>query len=435
MQAKRTIVTGLDLGTTKVCAVIAEKLPENKFNILGYGLSKSEGLHKGLVNNIPKTIEAIKTAMNAAMQQAGIQVTKVNVGVAGEHITSMRHRNFVTITNPEHEITREDLHRLEMDVRSIRLPMDMQILHVLPEEFIVDQLRGVTDPLGFTANRLEATNHVVLASTPAIMNIQKSVEKAGFQIESFILQPIASAASVLSEEEKDLGVLMMDIGGGTTDVAIIHRKTIIYSKVFGMAGNQVTNDIREALSVINEEAEKIKREHGYACESAIIKNYDFIIKGVGAWGSTKVEVSLLTQIINARMKELFMLVENDVRASGFKNRIKAGIILTGGGSLLRGTNDLALDIFHLPARFGIPLESWTGSKAEIEKPEFATVIGLLFGAPGAKEPEPEPEEKKQWFKKKETKKKVHSPNIPMKKQEKSVFRYMWDNVKEFFNRL
>jgi len=383
---KKNVIAGLDLGTTKVCAVIAEQT-ENNINILGFGVSPSEGLNRGLVANISKTAEAITQAMNIASNRAGLNVKELNVGVAGEHITSLRHRNYVTINNPDHEITREDLNRLESDVQTIRIPADRQILHIIPEEYFVDYQGGIDDPIGLCGSRLEAVNHVVLASVPAMENIKKSVERAGYSVRNYILQPIASSISVLEENEKDLGVLLIDIGGGTTDLAIFHRKAIKHTKVIGVAGNQVTNDIRETLGIVTADAEKIKKEYGYAIESAIIKDEDIYIKGVGARGNIKIPISLLTQIISVRMRELFTLIDNELRVSGFKNKIKAGVVLTGGGSLLKGCVELAEDVFGLPARIGVPLELGGGLSHEIESPEFATVAGLIKGLPGMKQEE------------------------------------------------
>src|SRR3990172_7966483 len=384
---KKNIVAGLDLGTTKVCAVIAEKTDDNKIDILGFGVAPSEGLHKGLVANIGKTADAIREAVSIASNRAGIQINIVNVGVAGEHITSIRHRNYVTITSEEKEITKADLDRLEADVRTIRIPSDRQILHIIPEEFSVDHQGGIENPIGMSGSRLEATNHIVLASIPAIQNIKKSVERAGLQVQDYVLQPIASSSSVLEESEKDLGVALIDIGGGTTDIAIFHKKAIKHTKVIGIAGNQVTNDIRESLGVVTDEAENLKKEFGYATDSAIIRDEDILIKGVGARGNTKIPISLLTQIIGLRMKELFTLVDNEIRNAGFKNKIKAGIVLTGGGSLLRGTTELAEEVFGLPARIGVPQDLGQGLSNEIESPEFATVAGLIRGIPGGKSSE------------------------------------------------
>lgn len=378
---KKNVIAGLDLGTTKVCAVIAERM-ETTTNILGFGVAPSEGLNRGLVANISKTAEAITEAMNIASNRAGLTVKEINVGVAGEHITSLRHRNYVTINNPENEITHSDLERLKSDVQTIRIPSDRQILHIIPEEYFVDYQGGIDDPIGMCGSRLEAVNHVVLASVPAMQNIKRSVERAGLVVKDYILQPIASSLSVLEENEKDLGVLLIDIGGGTTDIAIIHRKAIKHTKVIGVAGNQVTNDIRETLGIVTTDAEQLKKEHGYATENAIIKDEDIFIKGVGARGNIKIPVTLLTQIISVRMKELFTLIDNELRNSGFKNKIKAGVVLTGGGSLLKGCNELAEEVFGLPSRMGVPLELGTGLSNEVESPEFATVAGLIKGIPG-----------------------------------------------------
>ena len=381
---KKNIVAGLDLGTTKVCAVIAEQLDDEHFEILGSDSSPSEGLHKGLVANISKTADGIKEAVSKASNKAGVSISSVNVGVAGEHITSMRHRNYVTISREDKEITKEDLNRLEADVRTIRIPSDREILHIIFEEFSIDYQGGIENPIGMSGSRLEATNHIVLASSAAIQNIKKSVERAGLHVNEYVLQPIASSTSVLDDSEKDLGVALIDIGGGTTDIAVFQNKSIKHTKVIGVAGNQVTNDIRESLGIVSDEAEKLKKEYGYAIETAIIKDEDILIRGVGARGNTKIPISLLTQIISLRMRELFILVDNEIRSAGFKNKIKAGIVLTGGGSLLRGCTELAEDVFGLPTRIGVPQEMGGKLPTEIESPEFATVMGLLRGVPGSK---------------------------------------------------
>ncbi|MCU7503149.1 MAG: cell division protein FtsA [Ignavibacteria bacterium] len=378
---RKNIIAGLDLGTTKVGAIIAEK-SENSIDILGFGVAPSEGLNRGLVANIAKTADAIKAAMEVASNRAGIDLRILNVGVAGEHITSLRHRNYVTINNPDREITKEDLDRLEADVRTIRIPSDRQILHIIPEEFSIDHQGGIENPIGMCGSRLEAVNHIVLASIPAIQNIKRSVERAGYTVQDYILQPIASSSSVLEDNEKDLGVVLIDIGGGTTDIAVFHKKTIKHTKVIGVAGNQVTNDIREALGIVTEDAERLKKEYGYATEGSIIKDEDIYIRGVGARGNVKIPVSLLTQIISVRMRELFTLIDNEVRHTGFKNKIKAGIVLTGGGSLLKGCTELAEEVFGLPTRIGVPQDLGKGLSAEIESPEFATVAGLVRGVPG-----------------------------------------------------
>jgi len=413
---KKNIITGLDLGTTKVGAVIAE-VREEGVDILGFGVAPSEGLNRGLVANIAKTAEAIKKSMEIASNRAGIQITEVNVGVAGEHINSLRHRNYVTINNPDREINEEDLERLKADVRTIRIPSDRQILHIIPEEFFVDHQGGIENPIGLCGSRLEAVNHVVLASVPAIQNIKKSVERANFIVKDYILQPIASSISVLEENEKDLGILLVDIGGGTTDIAIFHDKSIKHTKVIGVAGNQVTNDIRESLGIVSADAENLKLKYGYATEEAIIKDEDIYIKGPGARGNIKIPINLLTQIISLRMRELFTLIDNDLRQTGLKSKIKAGIVLSGGGSLLRGITDLAEEVFGLPARIGVPLELGAGLSSEIESPEFATVAGLIRGIPG-------------------TTSREHLMQVKsLKKGKTDYFNKVFKRVQEFFDEL
>ncbi len=413
---KNNIVAGLDLGTTKVGAVIAERDGIN-LNILGFGVVPSEGLNRGLVANIVKTAAAISKAMEIASNRAGIDIRELNVGVAGEHIKSLRHRNFVTISNPDKEITQSDIDRIKADVKTIPIPSDRQILHIIPEEFFVDYQGGIDNPIGMCGSRLEAVNHVVLASIPAIQNIKRSVEKAGFSIANYILQPIASSEAVLEDSERDLGVVLIDIGGGTTDVAVFHDNSIKHTKVFGVAGNQVTNDIRESLGIVTSEAEKIKKEFGYATEEAVIKEEDIYIKGVGARGNMKIEHALLTQIISFRMRELFSLIDNELRQKGFKKKIKAGVVLTGGGSLLRGVTDLAEEVFGLPTRIGLPLDvGEAGLSNEISSPEFATVYGLAKGVPGISSAE---------------------ANIEIKDKKKSKLKLnqLFKKVQEFFDEL
>lgn len=377
---KKKIVAGLDLGTTKVCAVIAEQT-ETGIDVLGFGVSPSEGLNRGLVANIQKTSQAIKEAVEIASNRAGLTVSELNVGVAGEHIISMENTNYVTINNPDREITEKDIERLNADVRLMRIPADRQILHIIPEEYSVDNQGGIDNPIGMCGSKLEAISHVVLASTHAIQNINKSVERAGYKVKDYVLQPIASSSSVLDENEQDLGIALIDIGGGTTDVAVFHDKRLKHTKVIGVAGNQVTNDIREYFGIVTGEAEKLKKEYGYAHVESIIKDEDIYMKGVGARGNFKLPTSLLAQIISARMRELFSLIDNDLRQTGFKKKIKAGIVLTGGGSLLKGSTELAEEVFGLPARIGLPIDLGAGLSSEIERPEFATVMGLVKAFP------------------------------------------------------
>lgn len=379
---KQNIFAGLDLGTTKVCAIIAEKKENGSFEILGFGSAPSVGLSKGMVVNIAKTAEAIVEAMSIARNKAGIDITELNVGVAGEHIKIMRYLNYVTINNPEREVTQLELDRLHADVKMVQISEEKQIIHIIPEQFTIDNQIKVDNPIGMAGQRLEAAHNVVMAATTALTNIRKSVERAGYTVKNFILQPIASSLSVLEEEETDVGVALIDIGGGTTDMAVFEEKRIKHTKVIGIAGNMVTNDIRESLGIVTAEAEKLKREHGYTHESAIIRDQEIFIKRVGARGNIKIPTSLLTQIIHARMKELFEILNLELENSKNKEKLKAGLVLTGGGSMLKGCVELAEEVFGVPARIGYPIDLAPGLSSEIGKPEYATVVGLIKNIPG-----------------------------------------------------
>ncbi len=440
----RTITGALDLGTTKVRAVITEILENGDQNILGYGIVKSQGMYKGMVTNITKTAEAIKEAVRLAVENSSVPVDikSFYVGIAGEHIKSIIHRNHVLIQNLAHEVGPEDIARLEAEVRAIKIAPDQEILHVIQEEFQIDDEITVEDPLGVSAYKLGAVNHVVLALVNPLNNIRKAVDRAGYKVKSLILQPLASAQAVLNEDERDIGVLLLDIGGGTTDVALFHRKSIRYSRVFGIAGNMVTNDIRETLGVVTENAEKLKIEYGCAHERAIIKQDEMImIQGIGAYGNSQIPISLLAQIIGARMKELFTIIDNDLKQTKMKKKIKAGIIITGGGSMLRGITDLAEEVFGISAQLGLPAEKLALGKDELQKPEFSTVLGLLKGDPssgtvslGTITPAEEKavEEPAQAVNVKEKMKKEKTPGAEL---DSSWVKKRWDDLKEFFNHL
>lgn len=383
------IVAALDLGTTKICAVIGEKLDNGKIRILGTGVVPSEGMHKGLIMNVTKTAEAIQEAIGIAANRAGVEITKVNVGIAGEHIITKKMQNYVMISNDDHEIKASDLVRLENDVRAGSYSEGKEIIHIIPEEYKVDEESGIKNPIGMLGHKLEATSLVVLAGKNQLVNMRRSVERAGFAVDEFLLQPIASSMSVLDENEKDLGVLLIDIGGGTTDIAVFHRKALKRTHIFGIAGNLVTNDIREALSIVTPEAEKMKKNFGYASQNSIIRDEMIPLKGVGALQDREISVSLLTQIIHARMRELFTFIENDLKSNNLRHVIKAGIIITGGGCLLRGCDVLAQEVFDVPSRIGMPLDIFISPNDEVQKPEFSTALGLLRGMPGKKKPEAE----------------------------------------------
>ncbi len=372
---KKNIIAGLDIGTTKVCAVVAREEDGQKV-VIGAGVVQSNGMNNGLISNINKMSAAIKEAVAKATEQAGVKITSVNIGIAGEHIRSLRHRNYVTISNPEGEVTQEDLDRLKEDVRKLKSSSELQILHIIPEQYFLDD-KEVESPLDMVGTKLEAVHHVVLASIPAIANIERAVQKAGLTVNDRILQPLASSIAVLDENEKDLGVALIDIGGGTTDVAVFKKKVIKFSGVVGTAGNAVTNAIMETLSIVGDEAEKIKKEYGYAHSQAIIKPELIMLPGVGARKNRKVDTTVLCQIINPQMKNIFKMINHQLEQSKIKEKLLAGIVLTGGGSMLRGVTELAEEVFGIPAKIGLPLNIESEIDDEIAKPEYATALGLI----------------------------------------------------------
>lgn len=375
----KKVIAALDLGSSKIVALIAERLDNGLFNVLGKGEAASEGILKGMVVNINKTAEAIRFAVNDASNKAGITITRVNVGLSGEHITSMRFRNYVTITNDEHEVSEDDLVRLKNDIKTINITADRSIVHIIPEEYLVDGTAGVSQPIGMSCTKLEASNHIILATTSSLANIRSAVERAGLEINEIILSPLASANAVLEDGEKDLGALVIDIGSGTTDVALFQNNALKYAKVYPYAGNTVTNDIRETISVVTEEAEVLKQKYGYAHPNAIIKKEDITVRGIGSGAGSLVGNDVLTQIIYYRMAELFAVIDYDLNQAGMKGKYKAGVVLTGGSALLKGSLDLVSEVFGLRGRVGLPTNSFVTSFRDIEKPDYATVLGLLEG--------------------------------------------------------
>lgn len=374
---KKNIVASLDIGTTKTCAIIAERSADAKLNIMGVGVSHSEGMIKGTVANILKISESIKQAVSAAENQAGVKINAVNVGVAGIYINSMRYRNFVLINGPEFIIKESDVEKLIDDVRLSRIPSDYFILHIIPEEFIIDGENVVDNPVGVSGRKLEATHHIVLAQKTSTDNLKKAIELAGLKINKMILQPLASANAVLHKEEKELGVALIDIGGGTTDLAVYVNGVIKHTRVIGIAGSHVTNDIRTAFNIITEQSERIKIEYGYATPKVLVQDYEINVR-VSPVRQVSISLSILTEIIQLRMKELFIMIDNELKNANLKNQINAGIVLTGGGSQLKGCAELAEEVFGKQARIGIPMDIGSGLSKKIENPIYSTAVGLLM---------------------------------------------------------
>ena len=305
---QQEITVGLDLGTTKVCALIASKSSQQDgLNILGFGIAESEGLNRGVVINIDKTVKAIQTAVEQAQQQAGIKVTKVCVGIAGEHLKSFQTRSIVSISNPNKEITESDVYRVLEETKKIQIPADSVILHVIPQSFIIDGQEDIIDPIGMSGVRMEANVHVVTGMASAIQNIYKCVERAGLQVQDIVLEPLASSLAVLDDEEKEVGVALIDIGGGTSDIAIFEDTVIRHTAVLPYAGKQVTEDVRKGLGIIASQAERVKREYGHALMESILQDEIFMIPGVGGRKPMELTKSLLCKIIQPRLEEIFHL--------------------------------------------------------------------------------------------------------------------------------
>lgn len=380
MEEQDKIVVGLDIGTTKVCAIVASIDDQNKINILGVGKAPSDGLNRGVVVNIDKTVNAIQSAIEQAQLASGIEVHSVNVGIAGDHIRSMRSKGVITINNRDNEITMHDVERLMEDCQHIMLPTDQQIIHVIPQEFVVDGQDGISDPVGMSGMRMEAEVHIITGLVSAAKNIYRCVERAGYDVADIILEPLASSYSVLDEEEKEAGVVLVDIGGGTTDVAIFQDNTIRHTAVIAIAGKKVTDDIRVGLSVLDDQAEKLKREYGESYVDMIEEDNVITVPGIAGRPPKEITKSILTKIIQARMEEILEIVAIEIKRSGYSDALSAGVVLTGGGSLLKNVCPLATEVLGMDAKIGKPLGLSGGLIEEVNNPIYATGVGLVMHA-------------------------------------------------------
>ncbi|TVQ01737.1 MAG: cell division protein FtsA [Balneolaceae bacterium] len=374
------IVVGLDIGTTKVCAVVASINEQNRIHILGVGKAPSEGLNRGVVVNIDKTVHAIRTAIQQAELASGIQVNSVNVGIAGDHIRSIRSKGVITINNKEKEITVQDVERILKDCQQIMLPPDQQILHIIPQEFVVDGQDGISDPVGMSGMRMEAEVHIITGLVSAAKNLYRCVERAGYQVADIILEPLASSYAVLDDEEKEAGVVLVDIGGGTTDLAVFRENTIRHIAVIAIAGKKVTDDIKIGLSVLDEQAQKLKHNHG-ECFVDLIENDEVItIPGIAGRPPKEITKSILAKIIQARMEEILEIIAIEVKRSGYADSLSAGIVITGGGSLIKNICPLANEVLGMDAKIGRPLGLAGGLIEEVNSPIYATSVGLVLHA-------------------------------------------------------
>ncbi len=376
------ILVGLDLGTTKICVVIAEILPEGQVNVIGVGEKPSRGLRKGVVVNIENTIESVKTAVLEAERMAGVHTGAVFAGIAGGHIKGLNSHGVIAVSRKDKEITREDVERVVDAAKAVALPVDREVIHIIPQEFIIDYQDGIKEPVGMSGVRLEAEVHIVTGAVTSVQNIIKSVERAGYAVDDIILQPLASAEAVLSADERELGVVLVDIGGGTTDMAVFVDGSLWHSSVISIGGNQLTSDIAIGLRTPNHEAEEIKRRYGCAKVSMVEESEEITVPGVGGRQPRTLPRRELAEIIQPRMEEILELIDMEIKKNGFEEKAAAGVVLTGGSSLLNGIEQLAEEILQVPIRVGTP-RNIVGMVDIINSPKFATGVGLVcFGAKG-----------------------------------------------------
>lgn len=373
------IVVGLDIGTTKICAIVGRKNEFGKLEVLGMGKAESEGVVKGIVFNIDKTVYAIEKAIKEASDQSGVDIRVVNVGIAGQHIRSFIQHGGITRQSKEDEITVEDVERLTQDMYRMVVPPGNQIIHVMPQDYMVDYEEGIKEPVGMSGVRLEADFHIITAQTNAINNINKCVRRAGLEIQDLILEPLASSLAVLSEDEKEAGVCLIDIGGGTTDIAIFYDNIIRHTAVIPFGGNIVTNDIKQGLMVLPQQAEQLKTRFGKAIAEEASPNEIVSIPGIRNRPSKEISVKNLSNIIQARMEEIIEMAHTEIIASGFENKLGGGIVITGGGALLANLKQLVEYMTGLDTRIGYPNEHLGKSKLEVIKsPMYATAVGLVL---------------------------------------------------------
>jgi len=371
----KNLIVGLDIGTSKVVVVVAEIQEDDSLNVIGLGSTASRGLKRGMVVDIEKTVLAIQTALGDAELMADCKINEVIAGIAGSHVKGMNSDGMVAIK--DREVTQADIDRVLETARAIQIPADHEVLHVLPQEFVIDGQEGVKEPLGMSGVRLEVRVHIVSGAVSAVQNVTKCVRRCGLEISEVVLQPLASANAVLTEDEKELGVCLVDIGGGTTDIAIFAGGSIRYTAVIPVAGDQITNDIAMALRTPTGEAEAIKIQHGVALRHLTDPQQMIEVPGVGERGSRTMSRHTLAEVIEPRIEELYNLALAEIRRSGWGDRLSSGVVITGGAATMPGMVELGEEIFHQPVRLGLP--RYVGGLAEVVKnPRYSSAVGLLL---------------------------------------------------------
>jgi cell division protein FtsA len=375
MKDNKNLIVGLDIGTSKIVAIVSEVTPDGQLNVIGLGTQPSRGLKKGVVVNIEATMASIQRVLEEAELMADCKIGDVYTGIAGSHIRGFNSHGMVAIK--EKEVTQADIDRVIETAKAIAIPNDQQILHVLPQEFVIDGQEDVKEPLGMSGVRLEVKVHIVTGAVSAAENITKCVRRCGLKVRDLILQPLASSLAVLSDDEKELGVCLIDIGGGTTDIAVFTGGSIRHTAVIPIAGDQVTNDIAMALRTPTKEAEDLKRSYGCALKQLASPSDIIEVPGVGERGPRQLSRQTLAEVIEPRIEELFSLVQANLRQSGFEELISSGIVLTGGSSVMKGMVELGEEIFHMPVRIGVP--TYAGGLSDVVRnPRYSTAVGLLM---------------------------------------------------------
>ena len=367
----------IDVGTTKVCALIADVDDEGRLQILGAGVALSRGLRKGIVVNIDETVEAIRAAVDYAERSSGIQINSAHIGIAGGHIGSLNNRGVVAISRHDRLIRSDDVIRVMESARTVQVPSNREILHVVPRSYTLDGQEGVKNPLGMHALRLDVEAHIVTAAATSIQNLTKCVERVGIEVEALVLQPLASAEAVLTPEEREMGVVVADIGGGTTDLAILLEGSIWHTSILPVGGYHLTNDVAIGLRMPFAAAEEIKLTHGHALPGAIDGSEQIDAASFGMESSRTLLRRQLAEILNARVEELTQMIHTEIKRSGYDGLLPAGLVITGGSANLTGIEFLARDILQLPVRIGTP-RGIHGVVEAVDDPAYSTVIGLLL---------------------------------------------------------
>ena len=374
MQGHENIVVGLDIGTTKICAVVGE-VSNDDISIIGIGTSPSIGLRKGVVVNIESTVDSIKKAVEEAELMAGCEISSVYAGIAGGHITGFNSRGIVAIKGSE--IAQTDVDRVIDAARAVAIPMDREVIHVLPQEYIVDEQTGIQNPVGMAGVRLEAKIHIVTGAVTSAHNIVKCANRSGLDVCDIVLESLASGEAVLTNEEKELGTALLDLGGGTSDLAIFSGKNIKHTFVLSLGGNNLTNDIAIGLRAPLAEAEKIKTRYGTCSSNSISSEETIEVPGMGGREAKKLPRQILGEILEPRMEEIFSLIQREIYRAGMENIINSGMVMTGGTALLEGISDIAESIFNLPVRIGKP-SGISGLVDVVNNPMYATGVGLVI---------------------------------------------------------